>query len=318
MCYIAESACNKELKSKELTAEEWVRIAKDGVKNGLVFLTLTGGEIFLRPDFFEIYEPIRELGIIVTLFTNGNLVTNTVAKRLAVNPPNKVEITLYGATEKTYELVTGSRKGYQLCLNGIDNLLSYEINPVIKTTITRQNIHELEDMRQMAADRGLPFLSSYLLTKRVDGAVSRVDDARLSSEEAVKLEKEDRASALEWSEKAVRLSGNNGEGSVEDIFYCSAGKSAFLINSYGEMNACADLPLPAARVLDVGFKSAWEAVQDYVDSHTKKTSTCSTCNLNSLCNTCPAYSYQESKKLNEPVPYLCEITFERSKQFNAG
>lgn len=38
-----------------------------------VVLLLTGGEPFIRPDFEEIYRRCRELGIIVSINTNGTM-----------------------------------------------------------------------------------------------------------------------------------------------------------------------------------------------------------------------------------------------------
>lgn len=307
MCYIAESACNKSVKEKELTAKEWVEIAGQASKSGMVFLLLTGGEVFLRNDFFDIYEPVRKMGVVLSLFSNGTLITKTTAKKLAQHPPNKIEITLYGATSKTYENVTGSNKGFELCCKGIENLLSAGIKPVIKTTITRQNIHEQEEIKKMAKEWGLPFISAWLLTKRVDGKFSSFEESLLSPEEIFALELNDSEADKKWEEIARKKYSEPRN----EIFYCKAGKSSFIVNSSGEMNVCADLPLPAAKVLHKGFNEAWEEVKNYVEAATQKTSSCSTCSAKEYCNTCPARSYLETKTLDEPVPYLCDITFKR-------
>ncbi|MFA7361284.1 MAG: radical SAM protein [Candidatus Kapaibacterium sp.] len=307
MCYISESACNNSVMEKELTAQEWIDIAGQASKNGMVFLLLTGGEIFLRNDFFDIYEPLRKMGVVLTLFTNGTLISKTTAKRLSKLPPNKLEITLYGATSKTYETVTGSKNGFELCCSGMENLLSAGIKPVIKTTITRQNLHEHEDIKKMAKEWGLPFLSAWLLTKRVDGKFSSFEDSLLSHEDIFNLELKDKYTNERWKKIAQTKSAEP----KSEIFYCKAGKSSFIINSSGEMNVCADLPLPAAKVLNKGFNAAWEEVKNYVEAATHKTSSCSTCNAKEYCNTCPARSYLETKHLDEPVPYLCDISFKR-------
>lgn len=312
MCYVAEHACSKSAISRELTASEWVSIAEEAMQSGMVFLLLTGGEIFLRRDFFDIYEPLRKMGLLISLYTNGTLVTKSVAERLSKSRPNKIEITLYGANSKTYEEVTGIKKGFELCCNGIENLLAAGIKPVLKTTITNQNKHELEDMRKMGHDWGLPFLLSWLLTKRTDGMISDVENARLVPEEVLILEAQDIKTVESWKETARK----SPVKSKTEIFYCSAGKSSFYINSSGKMNLCADLPLPASSVPEKGFKDAWEETGIFLDESNKKTSTCSSCSSNSLCNTCPAWSYLENKKLNEPVPYLCDITFKRKEEYS--
>lgn len=312
MCYVAEHACSKSAISRELSASEWISVAKDAAQNGMVFLLLTGGEIFLRRDFFDIYEPLRKMGLVISLYSNGTLITKTIADRLSKSLPNKIEITLYGATPKTFQEVTGSPKGFELCCTGIENLLSAGIKPVLKTTITNQNKHELDDMKKMAADWGLPFLSGWLLSKRTDGMKSNVEDARLVPEEVLVLEAKDIKTVEGWKETARKDSVK----SSTEIFYCSAGKSSFYINSSGKMNLCADLPLPGTSVPQVGFKAAWEANGAFLEESNKKTSTCSSCSSKDFCNTCPAWSYLENKKLNEPVPYLCDITLKRKEEYS--
>ena len=59
MCYVRHPAHDAVRRQKELSASEWLRIAQDAVDNGMVFLLLTGGEVFLRPDFFDIYTPAK-------------------------------------------------------------------------------------------------------------------------------------------------------------------------------------------------------------------------------------------------------------------
>jgi MoaA/NifB/PqqE/SkfB family radical SAM enzyme len=107
MCYIRHAPNDVTKKAKELPAPAWVECARQAREGGMVFLLITGGEVFTRRDFFEIYEPLTRLGLVLTLFTNGTLVTKEIAERLAQTPPSRTEVTLYGATAATYEMVTG-------------------------------------------------------------------------------------------------------------------------------------------------------------------------------------------------------------------
>ena len=125
MCYVCQSSGDAARRTKELSAAAWLELARQAVDNGMVFLLLTGGEVFLRPDFFEIYTPLTRLGLILTLFTNGTLITEAVAERLAEAPPSRTEITLYGATAATYEAVTGVPGSYARCCAGIEALVRH-------------------------------------------------------------------------------------------------------------------------------------------------------------------------------------------------
>ena len=311
MCYIHRGEDDKAQQSTELSAAVWLELARQGVDNGMVFLLLTGGEPLLRPDFFKIYTPLTKMGLLVTLFTNGTLITENIAARLAEAPPSRTEITLYGATAETYEAVTGVPGSFKRCLEGIEALVKYKIPLGLKSTLTRKNVHELEAMRQMAKDWGLPFSADWLLAVRRDGTGSGAGECRLPAADCVELEAASRASATDRVEAALR------EGPIEnDVnFYCQAGRAAFVINHTGEMNTCVLLDRPSARPLDTGFMRAWEEVQRYIDTAPSLHTTCLACAGRSYCPRCPAWSQLESKTLNEPVPYLCQIAFARKELY---
>lgn len=311
MCYIRQSPGDAVRRAKELSSATWLELARQAVDNGMVFLLLTGGEVFLRPDFFEIYTPLTRLGLILTLFTNGTLITEALAARLAEAPPSRTEITLYGATAATYESITGVPGSYARCCAGIEALVKYRVPLGLKTTISRQNVGELDAMRQMAHNWGLPFSAGWLLTQRRDGALSEVTDCRLSAAECVALEATDRASATEWTEATLRKAALGPDRN----FYCQAGQAAFVVNPQGEMNACIDLPFPAAHPLDIGFHAAWEQVQGFVDSAPLLAAVCLACDVRTYCPRCPAWSQLETDTLNEPVPYLCEIARTRKDHY---
>ena len=168
MCYVRQAAGDMTQAAKELPASAWLELARQAVDNGMVFLLLTGGEVFLRRDFFEIYEPLTRMGLVLALFTNGTLITKDIAARLAQAPPSRTEITLYGATAATYEAVTGMPGSFAACCAGIEALVSHRVPLGLKTTITRQNVGELEAMRQMAHNWGVPFSAGWLLSRRPD------------------------------------------------------------------------------------------------------------------------------------------------------
>lgn len=314
MCYVRHTAGDTGQRARELPAKAWIALAQEAVANGMVFLLITGGEVFLRPDFFEIYEPLTQLGLILTLFTNGTLITDSVAERLAQAPPNCTEITLYGATAETYEAVTGVPGSYMRCCAGIEAIIKRNVPLGLKTTITQRNVGEWDAMRQMAHNWGVPFSGSWLLSRRPDGATSEVVKCRLSAHECVELEATDQASASDWTEVALRESTTLNNVN----FYCQAGKAAFVINPAGEMNVCLEMPHPAARPLDIGFAKAWKQAQAFVDAAPPLAPTCAACEARVYCSRCPAWSLMETGTLTAPIPYLCEIALARKSRYRTS
>jgi radical SAM protein with 4Fe4S-binding SPASM domain len=314
MCYVRYPSRNRQIAAEELSTHDWLELARQAADEGMAFLLLTGGEVFLRPDFFEIYEPLTRMGLVLALFSNGTLITNEIAHRLAQAPPSSTEITLYGATDATYEAITSVPGSFHACCKGIEALLYHGVPLALKTTVTRQNVHELESMRQMAHHWGAPFSAGWLLSGRPDGGPSRVNTCRLSAADCVALEATDLASAQDWNEIALR----EPAADVHEIFRCHAGKAAFVINSVGEMNACLILSQPAARPLEKGFAESWKQVKEYVDSAPPICAECRACDAIEYCARCPAWSMTETGTLTEPVPYLCDIARARKAAYEAG
>jgi radical SAM protein with 4Fe4S-binding SPASM domain len=311
MCYVRQTAGDRRAFAAELPAPAWLELARAAADHGMVFLLLTGGEIFLRRDFFEIYETLTRLGLVLSLFTNGTLITRDVAARLGDAPPSRTEITLYGATAETFEAVTGVRGSYAACRNGIEALLARRVPLGLKTTLTRRSAGELEAMRAMARDWGVPFSASCLLARRPDHGPSEVEDCRLSAAECVALEATDRASADDWAEVALKGPAAPAHGN----FYCRSGRAAFVIGPAGEMNVCSLLPRPGTRPLEAGFAEAWREVGRFVDESPPASAECRSCPALPYCGRCPAWSLMETGTLSEPVPYLCEIARARLERY---
>src|ERR1700704_5188953 len=59
----------------ELTTAECIAVMEDLARAGTLFLTFSGGEIFLRPDLYEILAAARRLHFDISLKTNALLVT---------------------------------------------------------------------------------------------------------------------------------------------------------------------------------------------------------------------------------------------------
>ncbi|MBV5330438.1 MAG: radical SAM protein [Chlorobium sp.] len=314
MCYVRQPQFDKKLRGDELSVAQWLELASAAKEHGMVFLLLTGGEVFLRPDFFDIYTPLTSMGFILMLYTNGTLINESVAEKLAVTPPSQTEITLYGATAATYDAVTGVSGSYQRCVAGIELLIKKRIPLRLKSTLTKRNVGELEAMKKMACEWGIPFSASWLISKRRDGGNSATQECRIPATDCIALEANEPSSVEAWTKASLRKPSLNNDHN----FYCQAGKTAFVVNPYGEMIPCVDLTLPAAHPLDVGFQLAWEQLYRFVDDSPSLDPACLACDVRIYCPRCPAWSAVENNTLTKPVPYLCEIAKARKQRFSAN
>ncbi len=87
-CYNNLSAGDPKARDEELSFAEYRQIIDELVDAGCLWLLFTGGEIFIRKDFFDIYTYARQKGLLITLFTNGTLITSDIADELAQHHPH--------------------------------------------------------------------------------------------------------------------------------------------------------------------------------------------------------------------------------------
>ena len=96
MCYVRLTPQQMEPIGKELTARQWIQLAEDCRDAGMAFLLITGGEPTLRSDFAEIYESIAQMGLSVSINTNGTLLTPEIKKLWHRVPPAEGNVRGYG------------------------------------------------------------------------------------------------------------------------------------------------------------------------------------------------------------------------------
>ena len=119
-CYINLPAGDRRAKERELSLAEIERIADEAVSLGAVWCLLSGGEPLLREDFREIYLMLKRKGLLLSIFTNATLITDEHVRLFKDYPPRGIEVTVYGATEATYEKVTRKSGSFRAFRKGLD------------------------------------------------------------------------------------------------------------------------------------------------------------------------------------------------------
>ena len=303
-CYCNLPANDQKARSRELSLAEIRDIFDRMAEEGCLWLLLTGGEPLLRPDFLEVYEHAKKAGMLVTLFTNGTLVSAEVADYLAEWPPRKVEITLHGVTRETFEIVTRVPGSYNRCMRGIELFLERDLPLSLKTTVTKLNLHELWDTKEYVEGLGIEHRFDALLIPRFDGS-KHPYEVRLTPEELVQL---DMADGERWQELG-RL-GEDLWGVVrgDDLYVCGAGERSFHIDPYGRLGLCS---INRAHTYDLrqgSFRVGWaEFIPGVRSSRIGQVVRCRTCPAIALCGQCAAWSYLEHRDLKTPVEYVCAV-----------
>lgn len=313
-CYNNLPMADPVARREELTLAEHVRILDELAEAGTMWLLYTGGEIFARADFLDIYRHAKAKGLIVTLFTNATLVTERIADVLAEWRPFSVEVTLYGRTRETYERLTGIPGSYDRCLAGVRRLVDRGLSVSLKTVAVTLNRHEVEDMKRFARDElGLEFKFDAMMTPRLDCGKSPLE-VRLRPEEIVELDLLDEDRVREWAEQAAMfIRPQHLPGHENDVYHCGGGNNGLSIDPYGGMTIC---NFSMRDVYDLKRGSVAEGwgrfLRDVRARQITRVTKCTACQLKSLCGMCPANAELETGDPETPVDFLCEVAHLRA------
>jgi radical SAM protein with 4Fe4S-binding SPASM domain len=312
-CYCNLPPSDPNAIEREMKTDEVLGILDQIAEAGCLWFLMTGGEPLLRKDTLEILIHAKKKGLITSLFTNGTLVTPAIADHLAEWQPHSVEVTLYGATQKTYERITRVPGSFQRCLRGIELLLDRSVPLALKTMAMTLNQEEIFEIKAFAEERGLKFRFDPMLNARLDGSKTPCD-FRLAPEEVVELDLEDEQRSGEWREFCGKFLA---PVSSEYLFSCGAGISAFHIDPYGQMSACEMVRFQSFSLRRNRFKQGWDdVIPRILEQKPRGHYPCARCELISLCGQCPGWAWLENGSLERPVEYLCRIAHLRAQAFH--
>ncbi|HEX9459156.1 MAG TPA: radical SAM protein [Thermoanaerobaculia bacterium] len=301
-------------RAREMTLDEHKRLLDELAELGCLWLLFSGGEIFARRDFLDIYTYAKRKGFLITLFTNGTMITEKIADFLADMRPFTIEITLYGGTKETYEKVTGIPGSYDRCMRGVDLLLERKLPLKLKTVALSINKHEIPLMRQMAADRGCEFTFDAMINPRIDCSASPLA-VRLKPSEIVELDLDNPERVSEWRRLARdHPSAPAVEGKPTQVYQCGGGINSFAVDPYGDLSICVLSHVDKYNVREGNFREGWE---EYLLAVRRREITrptkCTGCGLKSMCGMCAANGELENGDAESPVDFLCQVAHLRAE-----
>lgn len=293
MCYIHTEAQERCYAERELTAQQWLDIGREAVDAGMIYLLLTGGEPLLRPDFLEIYTGLIQMGLRISINTNGSLITPRIVECFKKHPPERVNVSLYGMSEETYARLCGNAGGYEKALRGIRMLKEAGICVSLNTTFTRSNARDMEAITALAISEGIPIRTAAYVFPPVRGGEGLAEE-NLSPEEMGRLLA--RLDMLTLDEAQMKKRKNaarycaTAEAPSEEQLKsksasCMAGKGAFWISWEGMLYPCGMLTEKTVNVVQEGIAKAWKETVAFSQG-LRLPEQCLECTLRQLCPVC--------------------------------
>ncbi len=300
---------------QELAVRDLLRIFDELADAGVLWVTITGGEAFVHPHFRQIYTEARRRGFLVSLYSNGTTISESLADFLANDPPFTIDLSLHGATPETFERVTQVPGSFRPFRDGLGRLLERDLPVRIKTKAMGMNRHELAKIKALVEGLGLDFNVSATIHPRLDGDLSSTEH-RLSPGAIVELDL-DGTGALE--DAADTCAGDRGERAAgpalepppdDRLFRCGCGTNTATISPYGMLRACTHTTWPAFDLKTMPFLEAFARLVEAIRSarYTGE-SPCRTCPVYTLCEKNPVMAEHEAGSMEAPVTHYCDVAF---------
>jgi AdoMet-dependent heme synthase len=242
MCY------NVPLNRPELSTEECIDVLEQLARAGTLRLTLTGGEILTRRDFFDLAGRARRLGFALELKTNGSLITPRVADGIAGLCPVQVDISLLGATLETFDAVAGVRQSLTRVLRGVKLLQERNIRVKLNTLLLELNVTERSQMLDLALGFGVYYEQVFKVSPTDEGK-GKGEEHQLSLAGMTDVLVADRTP---FTPQAISDQSRS----------CSVGLSSCLISPYGTVYPCQELRIPAGELAGPrrqAFEDIWRS-----------------------------------------------------------
>lgn len=284
---------------------------------GTLFLTISGGEIFLRSDLFEILECARDLHFDIGLKTNALLIDAARARRLRALGVRRIQISIYSADPAIHDAITKVSGSLKRSLKAIGFLQAQGLPVKIACPLMKQNIAAYRSVLALAADLGVPYVLDLTISPKMDGDAS-VLELRNSAQDVLPVLRDSAFGAHACSrddafEAALALGSATSSGiesSAYDDIPCSAGHNSCYISPYGDVFPCVQMPLPTGNLRRQAFADIWYRSPEMNRVRSVRESqlpVCYGCSIRKYCERCPGLAQMEGGDLLAAYERACEL-----------
>ena len=301
----------------EMTTAEIKHLLDEMADAGVFILTLSGGEIFLRKDFFQILEYARlERQFCVKLKTNAIMIREKEAAKIRDIGVESIQISIYSHRPEVHDAITLVPGSLHRSLDAGRFLKSQGLRVIFANVLMIQNLEDYQGVRALANKMGVECTLDPTITPMMDGDRSIL---KLGvNQDALRQVFRDQALVGDVEEfcAIAAPADENGLSALP----CSAGHTTCYVSPYGDVFPCVQFPLPTGNVRKQRFIDIWrhsDRMQEVRSIRLKDLTTCSSCSHVGSCTRCPGLAFMEGN-MRGPSSQDCEKSFARTGILSAN
>jgi radical SAM protein with 4Fe4S-binding SPASM domain len=295
----------------EMTTAEIKHLLEELAEAGVFIVTFSGGEIFLRKDFFELLTYARRtLQFCVKLKTNALMIREREAALLRELGVESIQVSIYSHRPEVHDAITLVPGSLKRSLAAIRFLKSQGLRVIMANVLMVQNMADYPAVRALAEEMGVECTMDPTITPMMDGDRGVLDLGVNGN--ALRQVFRDAALVGDVDEFCA-IPAPAGEDELEAT-PCSAGHTACYVSPYGDVFPCVQFPLPTGNVRKQKFIDIWrdsDRMKEVRSIRLKDLTTCSSCSHVGSCTRCPGLAYMEGN-MRGPSSQDCEKSFVRT------
>lgn len=301
----------------EMNTAEIKNVLEQLAQSGTLFLTLSGGEIFLRDDLFELLEFARSLHFDISLKTNALLIDAERASKLRALSVRRIQISIYSAEPAVHDAITKIRGSLERSLTAIRFLQAEGLQVKIACPLMKQNLMAYRNVQALAAELGVPYVLDMTITPKMDGDLSLLQ-LRNSTQELLPILQDSTlnppACSSDGAQGTPLSTGSATSSGIESQAYddipCSAGHNSCYISPYGDVFPCVQMPVATGNLRQQRFDQIWFRSPEMNRVRAMRESllpVCSKCSIREYCERCPGLAKMEGGDLMGAYERACDM-----------
>jgi radical SAM protein with 4Fe4S-binding SPASM domain len=300
----------------EMSTAEIKNVLTQLAEAGVLFLTLSGGEVLMRRDFFDVVQFARRLLFNVKMKTNGVMIREREAKRIRELGVEQVQISVYSHRAEVHDAITKLPGSLKRTIEAIRFLRTQGLKITIANVLMSANLADSAGVVALAEELGVGYTVDPTITPKMDGDRSVLHLGMAAPD--LKRVFHDRAFVGDVDKFCTPPPPPDED--VMEGYPCSAGHTSCYISPYGDVFPCVAFPLPSGNVRQQSFLEIWHnstQLKQVRSIRAKDLPTCSTCAHVGTCTRCPGLAYMEGSMWG-PSSADCEKSFQRTGIAPAG
>jgi len=310
--------------SNELSTEEIFKTMENIAGFAKPIIIITGGDPLMRDDVFDIAKYGTELGLRMVMAPCGRMITDETVQKMIESGIKRISISIDGATAESHDNFRRVNGAFDDAIKAMEvakrNGLEFQVN----TTVTKQNVHELEQILELAINAGAVAFDTFLLVPT--GRGKELADQEISPEKYEEV--------LNWIYERKQDSPIQFKPTCAPHFYrifrqrekekgkvvtpqthgldamtkgCMGGQSFAFISHIGKVQICGfmDIECGDIRKENYNFQHIWETspvflqMRDLDNYHGR----CGYCEYRKVCGGCRARAYATTGDYLAEEPY---------------